>query len=64
MTYDDSADVPHQPGPELDWQESDWLNFYEPSCGVGGIFRIGQHPNQKKGNPNLFVFALGGQRFS
>ena len=61
--YDDSWDRPHTPGKGLSWQESDWLTFFDPVAGVGGIYRIGQEPNRGAGQPNLFVFALGGQRF-
>lgn len=61
--WDETWDRPHQPGPEALWQESDWLTFFDPTAGVGGIYRIGQQPNREKGQPNLFVFALGGDRF-
>jgi hypothetical protein len=61
--YDESWDRPHRPGPQDLWQESDWLTFYDPVSRVGGIYRIGQEPNRRKGQPNLFVFALGGQRY-
>lgn len=63
VSYDSSWDCPHQPGSESSWQESDWLTFYDPVKGVGGVVRIGQEPNRQKGQPNLFVFALGGLRF-
>jgi hypothetical protein len=62
-SYDSSWDCPHLPGLESSWQESDWLTFYDPVKGVGGVVRIGQEPNRQKGQPNLFVFALGGLRF-
>jgi len=61
--YDASWDRPHKPGHDPSWQESDWLTFFDPAAGVGGIYRIGQEPNRGKGQPSLFVFALGGQRF-
>ena len=61
--YDESWDRPHAAGPQESWQESDWLTFFDPAAGVGGIYRIGQEPNRKKGQPNLFVFALGAERF-
>ncbi|HEY2658343.1 MAG TPA: hypothetical protein VGI79_01375 [Caulobacteraceae bacterium] len=61
--YEPSWDCPHAPGPESLWQESDWLTFYDPDAGVGGVYRIGRQPNRGKGQPNLFVFARGGQRF-
>lgn len=61
--YDASWDRPHHPGPQPEWQESDWLTFFDPRMRVGGTYRIGREPNRKKGQPNLFVYALGGQRF-
>lgn len=61
--YDESWDRPHPPGQHPSWQESDWLTFFDPAAGVGGIYRIGQEPNRGRGQPNLFVFALGGQRY-
>jgi hypothetical protein len=62
-SYDESWDRPHAPGPQETWQESDWLTFYDPDAGVGGIYRIGRQPNRAKGQPNLFCFARQGQRF-
>lgn len=61
--YEESWDRPHQPSRHESWQESDWLTFFDPATGVGGIYRIGTEPNRGRGQPNLFVFALGGQRF-
>jgi len=63
MTYDESWDRPHSPTADPNWQESDWLSFYDPKVRVGGICRIGQRPNRGTGQPGLFVFALGAQRF-
>jgi hypothetical protein len=62
-TYDESWDQSHAPGPQELWQESDWLTFYDPGVGVGATYRIGQEPNRRKGQPSLFAFALGGERF-
>jgi hypothetical protein len=61
--YEPSWDKPHTPGTEENWQESDWLSFYDPRAEVGGIYRIGQRPGQDTGQPGLFVFALDGDRF-
>lgn len=61
--YDETWDRPHVAGPQDIWQESDWLTFYDPDVGVGGVYRIGRQPNRAKGQPNLFCFARGGQRF-
>jgi len=61
--YDATWDCPHKPGPENEWQESDWLTFYDPIAGVGGIYRAGQEPNRGKGQPGLFVFAIEGSRY-
>jgi hypothetical protein len=63
VTYDDGVDRPHLPTDDADWQESDWLCFYDAAAGVGGIFRAGQKPNRHTAQPGLFVFALGGSRF-
>jgi len=62
-TYDPTWDLPHQPNDKEMWQESDWLTFYDPKAGAGAVFRLGRQPNRGKGQPNLFCFANGGQRF-
>ncbi|WP_103729896.1 hypothetical protein [Novosphingobium sp. HII-3] len=62
-TYDASWDRPHRPTSNELWQESDWLTFYDPDAKIGGVYRIGRQPNRNKGQPNLFCFAQGGQRF-
>lgn len=61
--YDESWDRPHAPSAEPEWQESDWLIFYDARCGVGGIYRLGQEPNLQRGQPMLFVFASGEERY-
>jgi len=61
--YEESWDKPHAPSQHPSWQESDWLTFFDPVAEVGGIYRIGREPNRRVGQPNLFIFALHGQRF-
>lgn len=63
MGYDVSWDKPHRPGEALNWQESDCYWFYDRQQGVGGFHRIGQRPNQGKGQLILFAFKEGGERF-
>jgi hypothetical protein len=39
--YEDHDELPHESGPEPDWQESVFLHWYDPKVGVGGLHRIG-----------------------
>lgn len=35
----------HEPGPEINWNESRYVDFYDTTTGVGGWLRIGNRPN-------------------
>ena len=63
MSYDANWEVPHKPGTNRFWQESDCLWFYDDEAGVGGFYRLGQRPNENTGQATLFAFARGGERF-
>ena len=40
-------DYMHAVGPEQNWNESRYIDFYDLSSGVGGWFRIGMRPNEQ-----------------
>ncbi|MEV5559270.1 hypothetical protein AB0L44_36910 [Nonomuraea wenchangensis] len=40
-------DYMHPPGDQQTWNESRYIDFHDPSSGVGGWFRIGMRPNEK-----------------
>jgi len=63
MTYALDWDRPHLPDDNPLWQESDCYWFFDRKTGIGGYHRIGQTPNQHRGNVMLNVFKLGGARF-
>lgn len=47
--YPPSDENPHQPGTDVNWQESFVLHFWDPKQAVGGYFRIGHEPNNNGG---------------
>jgi hypothetical protein len=61
--YTDAWEVPHTPGPQPAWQESDCYWFYDARQGVGGFHRIGQSPHRGVGQTILFAFDRFGERF-
>lgn len=61
--FDESWNRPHQPDDRELWQESDWLTCYDPDSGAGATSRLGRQPNRGKGQPSLFCFIAGAQRF-
>ncbi|MGC1121527.1 MAG: hypothetical protein WBA22_10580 [Candidatus Methanofastidiosia archaeon] len=46
----------HPPGPEKEWNESYYFNFYDPRNRIGGVTRIGFKPNKKEAVGYLFLF--------
>lgn len=63
MSYDDTWDLPHAPGTQALWQESDCYWYYDTEQRVGGFHRLGQHPNLDIGQVMLFAFAKSGPRY-
>ena len=51
--YPASDENPHEPGTDVNWQESFVLHFWDLKSSVGGYFRIGHEPNYNGG-----TFAL------
>jgi len=64
MAYNRSIDCPHEPGDNPLWQESDCYWFFDEETGVGGFNRLGQTPAKDLGQLQLFLFKVGGKRFS
>lgn len=48
LSPEDNAN--HRPGPEELWQESSFFFYCDPRSGLGGLQRIGMHPNKKESN--------------
>ena len=46
----------HPPGPEIEWNESYYFNFYDPRNRVGGFTRIGFKPNKREAVGYMFLF--------
>lgn len=52
-TEDEST---HTPGPEINWNESRYVDFWDPEGRVGGWFRIGVRPNAGYAEMSACVF--------
>jgi len=61
--YAPDWDLPHHPGPEDSWQESDCYWWFDKALGIGGWHRIGQYENQALGQSSIFLYEIGGSRF-
>ena len=42
----DHDEYTHEIGPQSNWNESRYINFWDPAVRVGGWFRIGNRPNE------------------
>ena len=51
----------HTPGPEINWNESRYIDFWDPPRRVGGWFRIGARPNAGYAEMSACVFRPDGQ---
>lgn len=49
VVYPPSDELPHEPGPQENWQESFVLIWFDLKQSVGGFFRLGHEPNYKGG---------------
>lgn len=61
--YAHDWDLPHPPGPEPSWQESDCYWWFDKKQGLGGWHRIGQYPNLGTGQSSIFLYAIDGSRY-
>ncbi len=53
----------HPAGDDVDWQESAYLAWRDPSSGLGGNHRIGNEPNRATANLWCGVYRQDGTRF-
>ena len=51
----------HEPGPEINWNESRYTDFWDPVRRVGGWFRIGARPNAHYAEISACVFLPDGR---
>ncbi|MDT3671227.1 MAG: hypothetical protein ROZ37_12965 [Aromatoleum sp.] len=58
--YPPSEQLPHEPGPEENWQESFVLIWYDLKQSVGGFFRLGHEPNAGRSQFMTNIFAPEG----
>ncbi len=63
MRYGAEDERPHAAGPQENWQESVWLQWYDPEVGVGGLHRIGQEVNRGTANALFCLVSDEGTRF-
>jgi hypothetical protein len=62
-SYSREDELPHRPGPEENWQESVWLQWYDAEAGLGGLHRIGQEVNRGDANALFCLVSDEGTRF-
>jgi len=55
---------PHRPGPEALWQESIVLTWQDVDQSIGGVIRIGQHPNRGLGICTFGIVEKSGIGFN
>jgi hypothetical protein len=51
----------HEPGDQINWNESRYVDFWDPVRHVGGWFRIGARPNANYAEVSSCVFLPDGQ---
>jgi len=51
----------HDPGPEINWNESRYIDFWDPVQRLGGWFRIGARPNADYAEMSACVFLPDGR---
>ncbi|MGE0387381.1 MAG: hypothetical protein AB7Q97_21855 [Gammaproteobacteria bacterium] len=54
-------DLLRTPGTEPNWNESRYLDLYDPAAGIGGWFRTGNRPNAGYAEMSACVYLPGGQ---
>lgn len=61
FVYAPEDEKPHTPGPEVNWQESVVLYWYDEQQHLGGFFRLAHEPNSNGGETSfvITVFAPG-----
>ncbi len=58
LTHDDEGI--HVPGDQVNWNESRYIDFWDPGSRIGGWFRIGARPNAKYAEMSACVFLPDG----
>jgi hypothetical protein len=51
----------HDPGPEINWNESRYIDVWDPQRRIGGWFRIGARPNADYAEMSACVFLPDGR---
>jgi hypothetical protein len=51
----------HAPGDQINWNESRYVDFWDPASHVGGWFRIGARPNARYAEMSACVFLPDGR---
>jgi hypothetical protein len=59
LGYDDEG--MHSPGPEINWNESRYIDFWDRTTNVGGWFRIGARPNANYAEMSACLFLPDGR---
>ena len=61
MTVDPRDELMHDPGSEPTFNESMYFNFFDPAAGLGGLFRLGNRPNEGYAEMTVCLFLPGGR---
>ena len=51
----------HELGPEPNFNESMYFNFYDPGVGLGGFFRLGNRANEGTGEMTICLYLPDGR---
>lgn len=54
-------DLPHEVGPEEHFNESVYTNCFDPGTGLGAFFRLGNRPNEGRGEVTVCVWLPDGR---
>ncbi len=54
-------EYPHELGPEPNFNESMYFNFFDPKQGVGGFVRLGNRANEGRAEVTVCLFPGGGR---
>lgn len=58
FVFPENDELPHEPGPDENWQESFVITWYDLTQSIGGLIRIGHEPNHKDGPRSQIMFNI------
>ena len=58
FVFPEEHELPHEPGPEENWQESFVIAWYDLTQSIGGLIRLGHEPNFQGGGRSQMMFNI------